>query len=237
MKKVLLILAILCYSTATCFAGSQPKKEVKKGNLLYNRGEFQEALKQYEEALLLVPDSDVVNFNLGNALYKTDDYKNAIDYFEKSLVSNDESLEQKASYNVGNAKFKYGLTQEETDIGSAINLLTQSLRHYERALQLEPEDEDAKFNHEFVQEEIKRLKLKQPQQPQQCQGEPEGEEEQDQQQAQQQQGQQEQSQQGQEESGQSQEQQQQEQQQPAASQGDEEKDEQESQQSGQEQEQ
>ena len=145
------------------------KKEVKKGNLLYNKGQFEEALKSYQKAHQSSPDSDVVNFDLGAALYKTKNYGKAIGHFEKSLVSNDPSLEEKASYNSGNAKYKYGISQEEINLPQAVNLLEQSLRHYERAIELEPKDEDAKYNYEFVKKELERLKKKLQQQKQEQQ--------------------------------------------------------------------
>jgi Ca-activated chloride channel family protein len=163
MKSIFLSIVILGVSAAVCVAAPQPKKEVKKGNLLYNKGEFQEALKQYEDALSRNPDSDIVNFNLGSALYKTKDYKGAITHFEKALVSSNTSLEQNASYNLGNAKYKYGLSQEDNNLPGAIDLLTHALRHYERAMELDSKDKDAKYNYEFVKKELKRLKEKQQQ--------------------------------------------------------------------------
>lgn len=167
MMRILLILLILCLNADTCLAGAQAKKEVKKGNLLYNKGRFEEALKNYEEALLDAPESDIVNFNLGAALYKTKDYQAAIGHFEKSLVSEKEPLAQKASYNTGNAKYKFGISHEQTDLSKAISLLKEALRRYERALELEPEDEDAKYNYEFVKKELQRLQKKLEQQQQQ----------------------------------------------------------------------
>ncbi len=127
---------------------------------MYNKGQFGEALKNYEAAYKTSPDSDIVNFNLGTALYKTKDYQKAISHFEKSLVSNNQSLEEKASYNLGNAKYKYGIGQEETNLKGAVRLLEQSLRHYERALEIEPEDKDARYNYDFVKKELERLKEK-----------------------------------------------------------------------------
>lgn len=163
MKRLFLVLSVLpifCLCEYLCLAAVQAKKEVKRGNLLYNKGQFAEALKKYEEALLDVPESDIVNFNLGAALYKIEDYQAAIGHFEKSLVSEQESLEQKASYNIGNAKYKFGAGFEETDLLKAIGLLKESLRHYECALELVPEDEDTKYNYEFVKKELERLQQK-----------------------------------------------------------------------------
>lgn len=169
MKRIFLAFLIMCVFAQPCGAAEGAKKEVKEGNVLYNKGKFDDALKRYEDALLDLPDSDVVNFNMGAALYKTDDYKRAIEHFEKSLVSDDPSLEQKASYNIGNAKYKYGIGKEETDLQGAIKLLEESLRYYEGAIELDEKDEDAKHNYEFVKKELERLKRKQQQQPQQKQ--------------------------------------------------------------------
>lgn len=165
MRRIVSVLIILCLMAAPCYAGTA-KKNVKKGNVLYNKGEFAEALKEYEDAFLDLPDSDVVNFNLGAALYKTKDYQAAMEHFEKALVSENQSVEQKASYNAGNAKYKYGIGREDADLPTAIDLLKQSLRHYERAIELDDTDEDAKYNYEFVKKELERLQKKPPQQEQ-----------------------------------------------------------------------
>lgn len=157
MKKAILIAWVICFLTIPCLAGIRPKKEVKKGNLLYNNGEFNEALKQYEEAILKDPDSDVVNFNIGAALYKTEDYKAAMRHFEKSLVTEEKSLGARADYNLGNAEYKYGISKENENVEEAISLLKRSLGHYEKAIAFDPEDEDAKFNYDFVKKELERL--------------------------------------------------------------------------------
>ena len=188
MKKIVLLVMIVFLAPATSFAARQPKREVKKGNLLYNKGSFKEALKKYEEALKIAPDSDVVNFNLGNALYKTEDYQGSLSHLEKSLLTDDASLKQKASYNLGNAKYKYGIGQEESNLQAAVDLLTQSLRHYEKAMELDPEDEDAKHNHEFVAKELQRLKEKLQQQKQQEEQQKQEQEQQQQEQQSQEQG-------------------------------------------------
>ena len=157
MKKAILILSVICLFMTPCYAGVRPKKEVKKGNLLYNNGEFNEALKQYEEAILKDPDSDVVNFNIGAALYKTEDYKAAMRHFERSLVTEEKTLEAIADYNLGNAEYKYGISKETENVEEAIGLLKRSLGHYEKAIALNSDDEDAKFNYDFVKEELERL--------------------------------------------------------------------------------
>ncbi len=165
MRKIFCVTLILFLFPAVCLAGSRAKREVKKGNLLYNKGEFEEALKKYEQAIADSPDSDIVNFNLGTALYKTESYQAAAGHFERSLLTEDQSLEQKASYNTGNADYKYGISKEDADLAGAVGLLKQSLRRYQRAIELDPEDKDAKHNYEFVKKELERLQKKLEQQP------------------------------------------------------------------------
>jgi len=175
MKRLFYALLIMLMFVSPCLAGPKAKKQVKKGNLLYNNNKFEQALKEYEGALADLPDSDVVNFNTGNALYKTGKYSKSIGHYEKALVSEDESLEHKSSYNIGNAKYKFGIGFEESNLAMAVDLLKQSLRHYERAMELDTEDEDAKFNYEFVKKELERLQEKMEKQQQ----EPEQQEEQE----------------------------------------------------------
>ncbi|MFH1856518.1 MAG: tetratricopeptide repeat protein [Candidatus Omnitrophota bacterium] len=164
MKKIFYTGLILILLASPSFAAAKAKKAVKEGNILYNKGKFDEALEEYEDAFSVSPDSDIVNFNLGAALYKTRDYQLAAGKFERVLVTPDKNLEEKANYNIANAKYKLGIAKEDEDLSLATDLVKQAGHHYERALELDPEDEDAKYNYDFVKEELKRLEEKQKQQ-------------------------------------------------------------------------
>ena len=169
MKIIPFILLILSLCVNTPLFAYSAKGKVKEGNTLYNKGQFKQALEKYQDALSKLPESDIVNFNTGSALYKNGDYNGAISHFEKSLLSDEPFLQQKASFNLGNSRYKYGISKEESDLQQAVDLLSQSLNNYQRSLQLNPDDEDAKYNYEFVKKELKRLKEKLKQQDQQCQ--------------------------------------------------------------------
>ena len=158
MKVFLISLIMLLGVSPFSFSQTEPKKEVKKGNSLYNNKEFFKALKYYEQALKKARDSDIVNFNFGTALYKLKRYDESVRHFEKALVSEDEELQQKASYNLGNAKYKYGISKEALDLKATVDLLGQSLRHYTRALEIDPNDEDAQNNYAYVEKELKELR-------------------------------------------------------------------------------
>ncbi|MFC1808122.1 tetratricopeptide repeat protein [Candidatus Omnitrophota bacterium] len=176
MRKIILysLIFTLILVTEIAFAGA--KKEVKRGNLLYNKEDFKGALKKYEKALETDPNSDVVNFDLGTALYKTGDFSSATQHFNRALVTDDEKLEQKANYNLGNTEYRLGLSMEDSNTKGAVDLLKQALRHYEGALSIDSEDEEAKFNHEYVTKELKRIEEKLQKQESESQESKEGEE-------------------------------------------------------------
>jgi Ca-activated chloride channel family protein len=139
-----------------CFSASASAR-VKKGNQLYYRGKFDRALKEYNQAGLDLPDSALINFDIGAALYKKGEYKKAIEVFTKALVTQDSRLEAKASYNIGNSNYRMGRLKINTDLQEAINLYRQALDYYKRAIELDQKNMDAKYNHEFVERELKGL--------------------------------------------------------------------------------
>tara|TARA_B100000315_G_C14542357_1_gene571550 strand:- start:780 stop:1619 length:840 start_codon:yes stop_codon:yes gene_type:complete len=158
-KKIsLLLISFLIFSLGECLGFSKAKKEVKKGNLLYNKKDFNQALERYKEAFKDLPESGIVNFNLGSAYYKKKNYKKAAEHFEKALVSDDEALEGKAHYNSGNAKYMQAIEARDQGLTKAVNLLEESLHHYKQALSIDSSDEDAKYNFEFAKKELERLK-------------------------------------------------------------------------------
>lgn len=165
-KKVILISAFCVLGNCAVVEAVSPRRNVKQGNLLYKQGDYAASKEKYSAALERIPESDIINFNLGTALYKNEDYEEAIDRLQKSLLSEDDGLKRGAYYNLGNALYKSGVMHEEDDVSLAISTLEKSLGQYERALAME-KDDDAKHNHEFVKKELARLQIKQQQQQQQ----------------------------------------------------------------------
>jgi len=133
---------------------------VGEGNKYYKNQKYNDALGAYDQALSSRPDSSVINFNVGAAQFKTGDYQQAIRSFEKSLVTEDKNLEVKANYNLANSKYMLGLSKENTDSSSALNLLEGALGNYKRTIELAPKDKDAKINYELTEKRLKELKEK-----------------------------------------------------------------------------
>jgi len=164
--------AVMCNCAA--FAASA-SGAVGRGNRFYKKEKFEEALKEYEKAREVLPNSDIVNFNAGAGYYKNGDYQNASDLFTKSLLTDNPGIEAKASYNIGNSKYKQAEQIESVNLETAVALLKESLEYYQKAIELNDKDEDAKTNYEFVKKKIELLQEKLKQQPRQEQQQ-EGEE-------------------------------------------------------------
>ncbi len=201
MKLKLAFFCLIGFVPSIIFA--QPgRKLVAEGNQLYQEKKYDEATLKYRDALVNNPDNPLIQFNIGDAEYKKNKFEEAIKNFESSLSIDDILTQSKTYYNLGNTLYKMGK-------------LPESILAYTQALKLNPEDEDAKFNLEFVRAKLKEQAQKQPQQNQQQQNQQQQQDQQQQQQDEQEKQEQEQQEQKQQQQEQAeQEQQQNEQQQP-----------------------
>ncbi|MEJ2744542.1 MAG: VWA domain-containing protein, partial [bacterium] len=128
-----------------------------QGNACYRKGEYEEALKNYSEAMTEAPEKPELYFNIGDALYKQSKFPEAIKLYEKTAAAGDVNYQSKVFYNIGNSKFQSG------QAGSDLAALKEAAACYVKALDLNPGDVDAKYNLEFVQREIKKIEEQQKQ--------------------------------------------------------------------------
>ncbi|MCB1057520.1 MAG: tetratricopeptide repeat protein, partial [Acidobacteria bacterium] len=109
----------------------------------YDQGSFDQALQGFVDQQVERPEDPAVAFNIGSAQYKLKDYDQAERYFANAALSGDPKLREQALYNLGNVAYRQGK-------------LDQAVERYKSALELDPDDQDAKFNLEFVRDEIRR---------------------------------------------------------------------------------
>ncbi len=101
------------------------------GFFLYNRGEVEAALTDYEEAVRINPNFAPAQNNLGHALTGMGKNAEAIPHFETALRVKPAFVE--AHNNLGNALMNEGRTNE-------------AIAQYQAALQIQPDNEDAYNN-------------------------------------------------------------------------------------------
>ncbi len=104
-----------------------------------------------------------VRYNNGVIAYHSNDFSSAATTFEQATASPDRALQQRAIYNLGNTDYRLG----EADPTKAKLLWERAVKNYETALALDPKDEDAKFNRDFVKKKLEELQKQQEQQQQQ----------------------------------------------------------------------
>ncbi len=141
---------------------------IRQGNKLYAEKKYEDAVQKYQKALKKQSESDIVNFNIGSAYYQSGDFEKAAGHFQKALLSSDNKLRQGAYYNLGNTFYRQGEAIGPQNPQAALPLLERSLAQYEQALQISPEDEDAKFNYEFVKHVLEKVKEQIEKQKKQC---------------------------------------------------------------------
>ena len=109
---------------------------------LYNENKMDEALSRWQDAQIESPDRKELYYNIGNVLHEQKKYEDAYKEYEKALGSKHADFQAKAYYNMGNTNYR-------------MEKLTEAIEDYEKTLKIDPDDEDAKYNIEFVREKLK----------------------------------------------------------------------------------
>jgi len=110
---------------------------LNQGNRYYQQGDYEKALEKYRQAQIASPGKPQINFNLGDAYYKMENYPEAEREYQNSLSFRDKKLRAAAYYNLGNTAYRQAKLDEAIDF-------------YKKSLVLNPDDEDSKYNLEYV---------------------------------------------------------------------------------------
>ena len=132
-----------------------------------------------ESGALPLSDDPRKIYNLGTEAYRTGDFKRADEMLFQSLgETTDLSLQQRAYYNLGNARFRLGQQSLEQNPGETMKRWKESLKAYEDAIELDPGDEDAVFNRDLVKRKLEELEEQQESQDEQQESQDEQQDEQ-----------------------------------------------------------
>lgn len=172
--KIIAVLLLVIIPAQILFAESV-EDQVRKGNKKYAEGNFNEAIKEYDQALVEKPDAMRPKFNKANSYYRLDDIAKAMDLYEEVATgSKDMKLVTKAKYNTGNCYFQRGSKQRDSDLQKALDDMKTSITFWRQVLDIEPDNKKAARNIEVARLTIKDIldqlnKQKQQQDPNQPQ--------------------------------------------------------------------
>ena len=150
-------------------AQQQPGRRFKNPWQAYQAGAYDQALQGFVDKQVERPDDPALWLNIGNVHYRIKDYEAAQNAFQQAALSGAPEVREQALYNLGNCAFRQGKLQDAVEL-------------YKQALDLKPDDEDAKFNLEYVRDEIRRRDEEAKKRQQQQQGQDQQQQQQDQQQ-------------------------------------------------------
>ena len=155
--KILLQILPALFVLQTAFAGSA-QVSVRQGNQLYKQEKFNEAIKQYDQALIDRPEALEPKFNKANSFYRLDDIGQAMNlYREIAAESKDMKLVTKAKYNLGNCSFQQGSKQRDSNLQKAIEDMETAIGHWRGVLDIDPENQKAAKNIEVARLTIKDI--------------------------------------------------------------------------------
>ncbi len=109
----------------------------------YDAGAFDQALQGFLDYRVERPNDPNLLLNIGNTHYQMNNFEEATRVFEQAALEGKKELRAEALYNLGNTHYRAGKLED-------------ALKTYERVLDTNPDDPDAKFNIEFVRDEIRR---------------------------------------------------------------------------------
>ena len=135
----------------------------QEANIFHSLKKLDKAIEKYDIALSEASDPRLVStiyFNKGTVLYKMKEYSKAIDAFAKALATDKKRLEAKASYNLGNAKYRLCEYFLETDIDKAIELCRQALDYYKFSIESGTRLFNAVYNYEYVKKQLDYFLIK-----------------------------------------------------------------------------
>jgi Ca-activated chloride channel family protein len=143
--KIFLIISF--FAIVSQLQAQTVNESIIKGNELYRQGKFEEAEKQYNEAVKKEPENKKAKFNLAATIYKMGKEGEAMKaYDEIATTEKDLDVKAKAWYNKG-------------AILSKQKRLEESIEAYKNALRNNPDDKQAREN---LQKALLELKKKEP---------------------------------------------------------------------------
>jgi tetratricopeptide (TPR) repeat protein len=127
-----------------------------RGVELFNQNKFDDSEVLFQNAIKKNPKSNEVLYNMANNFYKKNDFSQSQSLYNQILESKDidNNFKEKVYYNLANNYYKAGEISESTKNWK------ESLDYYNKALEIDPNDVQAKENYEFVKNKLENFDKK-----------------------------------------------------------------------------
>jgi Ca-activated chloride channel homolog len=158
--SILILLFVTNFLSTPIFADEVYTKN-QKGNTLYKNGKFDDALKQYDDALLISPTDTLLKMNRGSTLFRLGRLGEADTAYTEALALKNKQKRADALYNLGNIQFREGDQLMQSGDQNAGEKYKSALQNYIASLDLRPYDKNAKWNIELTQRRIKQQEQQQ----------------------------------------------------------------------------
>ncbi|MBT5028335.1 MAG: tetratricopeptide repeat protein [Nitrospina sp.] len=118
--------------------------QIQQGIKQYNDGEFKDAGESFALARSIRPEDSRIAYNQGNSHYRNGNFQEALKAFNHAaLDENNPALKKSSLYNTGNTLVKLEKLEEAESV-------------FKKVLALDSTDMDAKYNLEYVRDQLKK---------------------------------------------------------------------------------
>jgi Ca-activated chloride channel family protein len=162
MKTPAPVLALLAFALLVpdASAASNQKPEPAAAHEAYKRGEYDHAVKLYDDLLKEAPSArqqPLFAFGLGAAAHQLKDYDKAVGGFSQALESTDSGIQNQAHRGLAHSLYDQGDKALAKQPKFTVKAWRDSVKHFNAALAIEPENKEVKENRDFVQKRLDQL--------------------------------------------------------------------------------
>jgi Ca-activated chloride channel homolog len=158
--KITSILIFVLVIVAACSA-DKTYAQNRKAAQLYQNGNYDDALKIYDDAVLENPNELKLKMNRGSTLFRLKQFDKAEEAYKSAEGLKDKKALADLYYNRGNTLFREGQQMMSSGGKEAGDKFKGALENYIKSLDLKPSDKDAKWNVQLTQAVLKQLQNQQ----------------------------------------------------------------------------
>jgi len=159
--KTFPIIAILFLFAGASFSDQLYSKN-KQANKLYKNGEYNEALKLYDDMAVEAPNEPKIKMNKGSAHAQLGDLDKAEEAYNSAAAGlKDKKALADLYYNLGNIKYLQGEQLAAKQDKGASEKYKAALENYCKSLDLRPRDKDTKWNLQLANAKMKQMQNQQ----------------------------------------------------------------------------